>query len=172
MWLRPAVAHALSRAGANRSCRLRGVGSILGLVLLEIITFTSLLGLAAGTAGYDGLPLALIVPGRPAHIALQAKAITHTGCLLAKDGRFIQQDEDTQEVVELHGPDLGINVGNRVQVTGRASNSRPVIPIATSVLDVTSVSPRSRGGCLSVASTLDAEANPPKDQVPERRKIR
>jgi hypothetical protein len=139
-------------------------------VLLQIITLTSLLAAPARLASREGPPLALIAPGL-ANIAFQAKVITHTGCLLAKDGRFIQQDEDTQEVVELHGPDLGVNVGNRVQVTGRASNSRPVIPIATSVLEVTSVSPRSRGGCLSVASTLDADANPPKDQAPARRKI-
>jgi hypothetical protein len=141
-------------------------------VLVQIIVLTSLLAGTARIASHDGLPLELIAPARPANIAFQAKVIMHTGCLLAKDGRFIQQDEDTQEVVELHGADLGVNVGNRVQVTGRASNSRPAIPIATSVLEVTSVSPRSRGGCLSVASTLDAEANPPKNQVPEKRKVR
>jgi hypothetical protein len=140
-------------------------------VLVQIIALTSLFGGTARMPSHQGLPLALIAPGRMAKIALQARVITHTGCLLAKDGRFIQQDEDTQEVIELHGPDLGVNVGNRVQVTGRASNSPPVIPIATSVLDVASVSPRSRGGCLSVASALDAEANPPKDQAPARRKV-
>jgi hypothetical protein len=87
--------------------------------------------------------------------------VTHTGCLLSKDGRFIQQDEDTQQVFEINGPasDLKANIGNRVQITGRLSTNRPVVQIAGAVIDVATVSPRSRGGCLSVASGLEAQAN-------------
>src|SRR5216684_1911056 len=123
-------------------------------MLVQVIIVMFLLASAARMPAYHGPPLASIASGRRASIALQAaqsKAVTHTGCLLAKNGHFIQQDEDTQEVVELRGSDLGVNVGNRVQVTGRTSNTRPFIQIATSVVDVASVSPRSRGGCLSVA---------------------
>ena len=89
----------------------------------------------------------------------QADVVSHTGCLLAKDGRYIQQDEETQQVFEINGPDLKANVGNRVQITGRISATRPVISIANAVIDVSTVSPRSRGGCLTVASSLEAQAN-------------
>jgi hypothetical protein len=177
----------------DTSCGPSAGGSKLNLVLVKIIALTSLLAASFPAASFPaasfpaaGFPtagvtaftasvgVASIASSRRAKIALQAtppRTVTHTGCLLAKDGHFIQQDENTQEVVEIRGPDLGVNVGNRVQVTGRASTTRPVVPIATSVVDVTSVSPRSQGGCLTVASTLGADANPPKDPGPERRKV-
>jgi len=157
-------------------------------MLVKLIAVTSLLagmpqmahrhglhldGLPLDGLHLDGVLLASIAPARGAWIALQpaqSAAVTHTGCLLAKSGSFIQQDDDTLEVVELRGPDLGVNVGNRVRVAGRTLAIRPIVPVATTVVEVTSVSPRSQGGCLSVASTLDAEANPPKDAGPVRRK--
>ena len=112
----------------------------------------------------NGTLVASIVPGASAKIALQsaqAPTVQHTGCLLLKEGRFIQQDEDTQQVYEINGPsDLRANVGNRVLTTGRVSSAKPVIQIAMAVIDVSTVSPRSQGGCLSVASALDAQANP------------
>ena len=73
--------------------------------------------------------------------------------------RFILQDDATQEVVEVIGPDLALNVGNRVEVSGTAATTRPAVSIATSALIVTSVAPRSQGGCLSVAAALDARAD-------------
>lgn len=141
-------------AGAGMGSRVRvGLGA-----QLEV---TALAG-AARVAGRNGLPLASIAPGRSAGIALQAAqsgVVSHTGCLLGKNGQFILQDDDSQEVIQLNGPDLRTNMGNRVQVTGRASTAKPSVQPATSVLDVTTVSPRSQGGCLSVASALDAQAN-------------
>jgi len=125
-------------------------------VRLEKLISIWLLMAAAGS-----LP-ASIAPSRGARIALQAvqPVVSHTGCLLAKDGRFIQQDEETQQVFEIRGPDLKANVGNRVLTTGRVAAARPAIQIATAVIDVNTVSPRSQGGCLSVASSLEAQANP------------
>src|SRR5689334_16718451 len=46
--------------------------------------------------------------------AAQGQAV-HTGCIVYKDGRFLLQDQTTQEVIELSGPDLAANVGNRVE---------------------------------------------------------
>jgi hypothetical protein len=119
-----------------------------------------LLVAAGGLSG--GWTPASIVPGHGAKIALQAaqNVVSHTGCLLAKDGHFIQQDEETQQVFEIRGPDLKANVGNRVLTTGRVAAARPAIQMATAVIDVNTVSPRSQGGCLSVASSLEAQANP------------
>jgi hypothetical protein len=114
------------------------------------------------TAAAGGLP-ASMVSSRGARIVLQAAqsaTVTHTGCLLAKDGRFLQQDEETQQVFEIRGPELKANVGNRVLITGHVAAARPAIQLATAVIDVLTVSPRSQGGCLSVASSLEALANP------------
>jgi hypothetical protein len=90
----------------------------------------------------------------------QNPVVTHTGCLLGKDGGFIQQDEETGQVFELRGPDLKANIGNRVLTTGHLSTSRPSIQIASALIDIATVSPRSQGGCLSVASSLAAQPNP------------
>lgn len=120
---------------------------ILVLVLVKNLVFTFLLAAA----------------GHSQKMAFQTaqNLVSHTGCLLSKDGRFIQQDEETQQVFEINGPapDLKANIGNRVQITGRLSTTRPVVQIAGAVIDVATVSPRSRGGCLSVASGLEAQAN-------------
>src|SRR5262249_44760049 len=91
----------------------------------------------------------------------QSGTLMRIGCLLFKDGRFILQDENSQEVVELTGPDLAANLGNRVQITGTASATKPAVTIATSVMTVTAVSPRSQGGCLVAASALDARTDLP-----------
>ena len=85
----------------------------------------------------------------------------HTGCMLYKDGHFLVQDQTTQEVIEISGQDLAANVGNRVEVRGAASSARAGVAPATSVMNVTSVAEVAQGGCLSVATTLDAKAEVP-----------
>jgi hypothetical protein len=104
--------------------------------------------------------LASIPAGRRMNFAMQAGAagtVTRTGCLLYKDGHFLIQDQNTQEVVELLGQNLAANLGNRVTVTGTASSVRPTLGIATSVLNATNVAAQQQGGCLSVAAALDAQ---------------
>jgi len=95
--------------------------------------------------------------------AFQAAAgqTVHVGCIVYKNGRFLLQDQATQEVIELSGPDLGANVGNRVEARGAASSARPSVVPATSVMTVASVAPQSQGGCLSVAAALDARTDVP-----------
>ena len=95
--------------------------------------------------------------------AFQATAgqTVHAGCMVYKNGRFLLQDQATQEVIELVGPDLGANVGNRVEARGAASSARPSVVPATSVMTVASVAPQSQGGCLSVAAALDARTDVP-----------
>ena len=96
-------------------------------------------------------------------VAMQAAQgqTVHTGCIVYKDGRFLLQDQNTQEVIELSGPDLGANVGNRVEARGTASSARPGVAPATSVMNIASIAPQSQGGCLSVAAALNARTEVP-----------
>ncbi len=118
---------------------------------------------AARVANRTGLVLASVPAGRQMTFGMQAAAagvVTRTGCLLSKDGRFLMQDQNTQEVVEVRGDNLAPNVGNRVAATGTVSALRPAIPIATSVLNANAIVLQQTGGCLSVAAALDAQTEP------------
>lgn len=119
---------------------------------------------AARVANRTGLVLASVPAGRQMTFAMQAAAagvVTRTGCLLSKDGRFLIQDQNTQEVVEVRGDNLAMNVGNRVAASGTVSALRPAIAIATSVLNANAIVLQQTGGCLSVAAALDAQTEPP-----------
>ena len=126
----------------------------------------------AGSARVEnsaGLLLASIPSGRSMGFGAQTgsnASVTRTGCLMYKDGHFILQDDNTQEVVELTGTDpvlrdLRQNTGNRVEVTGTASGTKPAVAIATLLLTVNRTTLKSTGGCLSVASALDARTEAP-----------
>jgi hypothetical protein len=118
---------------------------------------------AARVANRTGLVLASVPAGRQMTFGMQAAAtgvVTRTGCLLSKDGRFLMQDQNTQEVVEVRGDNLASNVGNRVTATGSVSALRPAIAIATSILNANAVVLQQSGGCLSVAAALDAQTEP------------
>jgi hypothetical protein len=124
---------------------------------------------SARVSGRNGVLLASIPAGRRMSFAFQAAqngALTRTGCLVYKDGHYVLQDENTQEIVELLGPDLRANLGNRVQVIGTASTTKPDVTPATSVMNVSSVSPQQQGGCLVVASTLGARTDVPAAGAP------
>jgi hypothetical protein len=131
------------------------------------VQIASLIG-SAHVASASGLVLAAIPTGRTMSFAPQAAngSVTRTGCLLYKDGHFIMQDENTQEVVELTGQNLGAQVGNRVQITGTASTAKPGVSVATLLVNVSNTTPKSSGGCLSVASTLDAKTEMPATSNP------
>jgi hypothetical protein len=124
------------------------------------IEVSALTGSARVATVGTGVVLASIPAGRRMNFAMQAAAggnITRTGCLLYKDGHFLMQDQNTQEVVELLGQNLAANLGNRVTVTGNASTARPTLNIATSLVNVTNLVAQQQGGCLSVAAALDAQ---------------
>jgi hypothetical protein len=116
-----------------------------------------------------GLLLASIPAGRAVNFSMQAGstgAVTRTGCLLFKDGHFILQDENTQEVSELSGGDavlrdLRTNTGNRVEVSGGTTAAKPAVAAATISINVLLVTSKSTGGCLSVAAALDAQTEAP-----------
>jgi len=123
----------------------------------------------AGSPGGQGLLLALIPSSKKMDFAMQAAAaggVNRSGCLVTKDGRYLLQDLNTQEVAEITGPNLADNVGNRVTVTGTASSARPSINIATVVINATNIVTTAQGGCLSVAAALDARTEPAGGSAP------
>lgn len=128
----------------------------------------ALAGAARVTNG-AGLLLASIPAGRAMSFSQQAGAtgsVTRTGCLLYKDGHYILQDENTQEVVELNArdallADLKKNTGNRVEVSGTAGATKPVVSIATLLVNVAAITVKSQGGCLSAAAALNAQTEAP-----------
>jgi hypothetical protein len=95
-------------------------------------------------------------------VAMQAAQgqTVHAGCMVYKDGHFLVQDQATQEVIEILATGLAANVGNRVEVRGAASSTTGASP-ATSTMNATSVALVAQGGCLSVATTLNAKAEAP-----------
>lgn len=108
----------------------------------------------------SGMLLAAIPAGRSMSFTPQAAngAVTRTGCLMYKNNHYIVQDENTQEVVELSGgQNLSSQLGNRVEITGTASSAKPAVSIATLVVSVSAMTPKSAGGCLSVATNLGAQ---------------
>ena len=126
------------------------------------VEVTALSG-AARVANRSGLVLASIPAGRRMDFALQAAtgAVTRTGCLLYKDGKFLLQDQNTQEVLEIRGDNLAGQVGNRVTVNGTASALRPTLAAASAILNANTVTLQETGGCLSVAAALDAQTEVP-----------
>src|SRR5579871_3739392 len=133
-------------------------GARLQVGVKDGVEVTALNGAARVSSG-QGVLMAAIPAGHRMNFAMQAAAagtITRAGCLLYKENHFILQDEATQEVVEVNGQDFALNVGNRVEVTGTPGTAKPVVTLATSVLNVATVAPRSRGGCISAAAALGA----------------
>ena len=132
---------------------------------IEVAAFAG----SAKVVNGSGTMMAAIPAGRAMTFAMQAGqtgTVTRTGCLLYKDGHYILQDENTQEVVEVTGGNLAQNTGNRVEASGTVSSARPAVSGATSVVNVASVTTRSQGGCLSVASALDAKTEAPAAGAP------
>ena len=143
--------------------KIKTDGARLRVALTDRVEIASFSG-AARVTTQAGFLLASIPAGRSMSFSMQAGqtgVMTRTGCLLYKDGHFILQDENTQEVAELTGANLAQNTGNRVEVTGSASSAKPAVTIATVLLNVTTITQKSQGGCLSVASALDAKTEAP-----------
>jgi hypothetical protein len=111
----------------------------------------------------SGILLGLIPAGRTMSFAPQSSSATttRTGCLLYKSNHFILHDDATTEVVELSGTGLSSNVGDKVEVSGTPIATKPTVSIATVVMSVSHVTPKSSGGCLTVAAALDASTSAP-----------
>lgn len=132
-------------------------------VHVAAVHVAALIGVARVSSA-NGTLLAAIPAGRAMDFPPQAESgtVTRTGCLLYKDNHYIMQDDNTQEVIELSGGQgLQAQLGNRVEITGTTSTTHPSVSIATLLLNVASMTPKSSGGCLSAASTLGAQTEAP-----------
>lgn len=107
-----------------------------------------------------GMVVARIDPGDALNFEAQsagATAATHaTGCLLSKSGSFILVDRTTNAVLELNGNEFASQVGNRVEIVGRAETSKPKIADASQVVTVLETKLVAKGGCSSVAKKAGA----------------
>src|SRR5262249_10955731 len=70
-----------------------------------------------------------------------------SGWLLGKAGKFILVDRTTNVIIELRGADLAAQVGNRVEITGRAETVKTEVPEASQVIAVAGLKMVAKGGC-------------------------
>ena len=127
------------------------------------VQVASLIGIAHVSSA-AGILLAAIPAGRRMDFSPQAASgtVIRSGCLMYKDNHYILQDEKTQEVVELFGPqDFRSQLGNRVEIAGTVSSAKPAVSIATLLVNIAVLTPKSSGGCLSVAANLGAQTDVP-----------
>jgi len=112
---------------------------------------------------HAGTLMASLLPGAAMKFNPQAPgtAQTYSGCLVYKENRFLVQDEATGDVIEVQGAGLQPQVGNRVKVEGTVASKEPVVKLAKVLFDVTSVTQVASGGCLTVASNLNAQTTAP-----------
>ncbi|MEI9814413.1 MAG: hypothetical protein WDO18_18010 [Acidobacteriota bacterium] len=111
---------------------------------------------AARVLNTRGSLIATVPAGRNMSFAMQQSA-TREGCLVYKGTGYILQSDDPMEVVQLSGTNLIANVGNRVIVSGPMQPTGATITPATSTMNVTVITTRARGGCLTVAAALGAQ---------------
>ncbi len=153
---------------AGLSIHTASANGRVGVQIGRAVQVTALSGMVR-VSSTSGLLLAALPAGRGMTFNMQAGSageVTRTGCMVSKDGHYILQDDQTQEVVELSGTqtmqqNFRQNIGNRVAVTGLPTSARPAVAVASSVIGVSKVDLRETGGCLSVAAALDASTNPP-----------
>ena len=79
-----------------------------------------------------------------------------SGCLLEKGGKFLLAERTTNIVLELQGTDLEKQLGNQVEISGKAVPAPPGTPAGSQVIKVAGIKLVSRGGCTAIAKKLGA----------------
>ncbi len=107
-----------------------------------------------------GLLVAEVQAGHSLDFEPQAAGATAatraSGCLLAKSGKLILVEQTTNVVLEVHGPDLEAEVGNRLEIAGLAEAQPPSVPGASQVIKVAGLTRIGEGGCKTVAKRAGA----------------
>jgi hypothetical protein len=107
-----------------------------------------------------GLLVASLETGRSLDFEPQAAGAAAptraSGCLLAKSGKLVVVEQTTNVVLEVQGPGLEKELGNRVEVTGIAEPVPADVHGATQLIKVAGVKELSKGGCGSVAKRVGA----------------
>src|ERR1019366_4205649 len=81
-----------------------------------------------------------------------------TGCLLEKDGKFLLAERTTNVVLELQGSDLDKQLGNQVEISGKAETASPRTAGAGQLVRVAGIKLVRKGGCTAIAKKLGAAA--------------
>jgi hypothetical protein len=81
-----------------------------------------------------------------------------SGCLLEKSGKFILAERTTNIVLEVQGADLANQVGNQIEISGKAEAGAPAVPGATQVIKVAGIQLLTKGGCTAMAKKLGSTA--------------
>ena len=79
-----------------------------------------------------------------------------SGCLLEKGGKFLLAERTTNIVLELQGSDLERQLGNQVEISGRAVPASPGTPAGSQLIKVAGIKLVSKGGCTAIAKKLGA----------------
>jgi hypothetical protein len=79
-----------------------------------------------------------------------------SGCLLEKGGKFLLAERTTNVVLELQGSDLEKQLGNQVEISGRAVPAPPGTQASGQLVKVAGIKLVSKGGCTAIAKKLGA----------------
>jgi hypothetical protein len=110
----------------------------------------------------SGALVANVLAGATLRFVAQAQpegAFNVGGCLLRKGGKYILVDQTTGVVVELRGDEalLSRQVGNRVQVAGKAVAGAPPVAGASQAVQVDKLGEIGPGGCVAAATAVGAD---------------
>jgi hypothetical protein len=107
-----------------------------------------------------GLLVARIEAGNALNLEPQSEGATAPtragGCLVQKDGRFLLVERTTNVTLQLAGSGLGAQLGNRVEIIGKAEAMTPHMGDAPQVVSVMELKLVSKGGCAAVAKKIGA----------------
>lgn len=79
-----------------------------------------------------------------------------TGCLLAKGGKMIIVEQTANVILEMHGPGLDKELGNRVEINGVSETAPSTVAGASQVVRVVGLKRVAPGGCAAVAKKVGA----------------
>lgn len=142
----------ISPVARDTVARIRLVGD-------RTVTVAAIRG-AVRVANGTGLLVANVEAGSSLDFEPQvagASAPTHvSGCLLAKSGKIVIADQTANVILELQGTGLEQEIGNHVEITGRAENTATSVPGASQLIQVAGFKEVSKGGCTTIAKKLGA----------------
>jgi hypothetical protein len=117
---------------------------------------------ALRVANAEGIVVANITAGRALEFTPQqagaAAPTTMTGCLEKRNDRYLLKDETSNVTVELQGPGVEKEVGNRIEITGTMVPGASVMAPATQLIRVTNLRRISRKCSLPAGALPGAAA--------------
>jgi len=117
---------------------------------------------AASVRNAAGLLVATVENGKVLDFDPQpagaAAATRVSGCLLEKEGKLAIADQTTNVLLELSSLDLRAEVGNRLDITGRAEPGKSTVNGASQRIKVADWKRVAKGGCSAVAKKFGASA--------------